>query len=82
MSPRSRPRRIWTMPVLLGVVSALGLVAALLFDAWGNWLSWLSLSAVTVVSFRICIRAMTPKRSSRVRAGDDWRRHRSTSSLG
>lgn len=74
-------RRIWTMPVLLGVVSALGLVSALLFGTWGNWLSWLSLSAVTAVSVWICIRAMTPKRSSRVRAGDDRRGERGTSSF-
>lgn len=73
-------RSIWAMPVLLGVVSALGLAAALLFNAWGNWLSWVALAAVTAVSLRICFRAVAPKRSSRKRVGDGRRNKRGRSS--
>lgn len=69
------------MPVLLGVVSALGLAAALLFDTWGNWLSWAALAAVAAVSIQICALAVTPKGSSRARDGNHRRPGHGDSSL-
>lgn len=82
MSRRSNRRAVWTVPVLLGVVSALGLAAALLFDTWGNWLSWATLAAVTAVSLWICVLALAPKRWSRDRFGDVGRGRRGSSSFG
>lgn len=40
---------IWTWPVLLGLLSTLGLLAALLSDGAGDVISWVSL-AVPVVT--------------------------------
>jgi len=36
-------RRLWLAPLLLGLLSLLGLVVALLADGWGDALSWLAL---------------------------------------
>jgi len=38
------------MPVLLGLVSACGLIAALLFDGIGDAVSWLALAAPVVTA--------------------------------
>lgn len=38
------------MPVLLGLVSAGGLTAALLFDGIGDAVSWLALAALVVTA--------------------------------
>lgn len=35
--------RIWTWPVVLGALTASGLVTALVSDAWGDVWSWISL---------------------------------------
>lgn len=35
--------RIWTGPVVLGALTASGLVTALVSDAWGDVWSWISL---------------------------------------
>ena len=37
--------RVWRMPIILGLLSAIGLIAALLADGLGDLLSWLALSA-------------------------------------
>lgn len=42
--------RIWAMPILLGLVSAGGLTAALLFDGFGDAVSWLALAAPAVTA--------------------------------
>lgn len=49
----ARRVRVWTAPVLLGIVSVVGLVAALLSDGAGDVLAWLTLAAPvgTVVWF-------------------------------
>lgn len=44
MSRRPSATRIWGGPILLGVLSALGLVAALLADGAGDVVSWLTLA--------------------------------------
>lgn len=48
MSARA-PIRVWTAPVVLGVLSAIGLVSALLSDDAGDVLAWLTLGAPVAV---------------------------------
>lgn len=52
MSRALTNRDLWGMPLLLGVLSAVGLVAALVADGAGDVLSWLALSAPFAVSVR------------------------------
>jgi hypothetical protein len=44
---------IWTAPALLGVLTCVGLVSALLADGAGDWISWIALSipVATVIAF-------------------------------
>ena len=44
------PGQIWGIPVLLGVLSLVGLVAALVADGLGDALSWLALAVPSAVS--------------------------------
>jgi len=46
----------WTVPLLLGVASAIGLLSALFYDGWGDWISWISLTIPAV----ICLRPLLP----------------------
>lgn len=41
--------RVWTAPIVLGVVTAVGLISALLSDTSGDVLAWLALAAPIVV---------------------------------
>jgi hypothetical protein len=41
--------RIWLWPVLIGVVSTLGLIAGLVSEGAGDWLSWLALAAPVAI---------------------------------
>jgi hypothetical protein len=41
--------RVWGAPIALGVISALGLVAALLADGPGDVVSWIALSVPVAV---------------------------------
>ena len=43
-------RQIWGVPAALGVLSLVGLVAALVADGWGDALSWLALAVPAAVS--------------------------------
>lgn len=43
------PIRVWTAPVVLGVLTAVGLVSALLSDSTGDVLSWLTVGAPVAV---------------------------------
>ena len=59
MSESGKSRRlgnieIWSGPVLLALVTCVGLFAALLADGAGDWLSWLSL-CMPVVTIIACI---------------------------
>lgn len=47
MSPAFR--RLWGVPILLGVISAIGLIAALVEDGFGDMLSWLTLGLLVVL---------------------------------
>lgn len=47
---RSRERaRIWPAPIALGVLSAVGLISALLSDRLGDWIAWIALGIPVVV---------------------------------
>lgn len=50
MSRVQSPRQIWGIPTLLGVVSLVGLVAALVADGVGDALSWVALTIPVVIS--------------------------------
>jgi len=50
------------MPLLLALISAVGLVTALLSDGWGDWTSWATLGAVCAATALICVRGIAPKR--------------------
>ncbi|WP_412069010.1 hypothetical protein [Rubrivirga sp. IMCC43871] len=50
MSRVLSPRQIWAVPVVLGVLSLVGLVAALVADGWGDGLSALALAVPAGVS--------------------------------
>jgi hypothetical protein len=41
--PRNAGLRLWGWPLLLGLLSASGLVSALISDGWGDVWSWLAL---------------------------------------
>jgi hypothetical protein len=57
--PRERTR-IWPVPIALGAVSALGLIAALLSDAAGDVLAWFALAApVCIIVWFITRRSAT-----------------------
>lgn len=43
-------RQIWGVPVVLGVLSLVGLVLALVSDGWGDWLSALALAVPAAVA--------------------------------
>jgi len=34
---------LWRWPVAMGLLSAVGLLAGLVYDGWGDWLSWVTL---------------------------------------
>ena len=51
MSPPP-PVRIWRAPVAIGLASAVGLVAALVADGWGDVLSWIGLGLPMAVLVR------------------------------
>jgi len=50
--PRSRRSllRVWTMPVLIGLSTSVGLVAALFSDGIGDVASWLALGLPGVIA--------------------------------
>ncbi|WPB56815.1 hypothetical protein [Xylophilus sp. GOD-11R] len=40
---------LWRWPLAMGVLSAVGLIAGLVWDGWGDWLSWAALGVPVVV---------------------------------
>jgi hypothetical protein len=61
MSQRQSPRQVWLAPLLLAVVSVVGLLSALLADDLGDTLSWVALSVPVMVGSGY---AVTGKRKS------------------
>ncbi|OZI56467.1 hypothetical protein [Bordetella genomosp. 4] len=49
MSSRSRFLFVWGAPIVLGLLSVFGLLAALLGTGLWHWASWLSLAILLVV---------------------------------
>ncbi len=41
--------KIWGMPLLLGLLSGIGLISALLEDGLWDWISWLTLGIPSVL---------------------------------
>lgn len=58
MTRLNRRSRVWGMPVVLGLLSAIGLVAALLAEGLGDLLSWTALAVPTTVSLVIGTRVL------------------------
>ena len=44
MNTRQTNVQVWVMPIIIGLLSTIGLIAALLADGYADILSWLSLS--------------------------------------
>ena len=43
------PIRVWTAPIALGVLTAVGLISALISDSVGDVLAWLTVGAPVAV---------------------------------
>lgn len=52
-----KTNRVWTVPVILAIASATGLIAALLADGWADALSWVGLGLPVVVACVYALRA-------------------------
>ena len=52
MSPPLTRRQVWGAPIALGVLSAVGLVSALLADGLGDVVSWIALATPIGVALR------------------------------
>ncbi|WP_177523069.1 hypothetical protein [Pseudomonas sp. v388] len=52
MSKASTLRRIFAIPLLIGLLTAGGLFAALLGDGWWDALAWLGMGVAAVLSAR------------------------------
>lgn len=44
--------RIWLWPLVIGVVSLFGLIAGLVSEGAGDWLSWLALTAPVAIGLQ------------------------------
>jgi len=53
---RQTPTAIWTWPIILGVVTLIGLIGGLVGDDVWDWVSWLSLGSVTAVCIGFSLR--------------------------
>jgi hypothetical protein len=56
MTPPLSKSQIWRLPLALGFVSAVGLVAALLADGIGDVVSWMALAAPVAVAVWYAVR--------------------------
>jgi hypothetical protein len=52
MSLRQSKIQIWGIPIILGALSVIGLLSALLADGLGDVVSWLTLGATVMVATR------------------------------
>ncbi|HEY1104280.1 MAG TPA: hypothetical protein VGE70_12750 [Burkholderiaceae bacterium] len=44
------PPRLWRWPIALGLLTASGLLSALVSEGWGDWWSWVALGLPVVVT--------------------------------
>ena len=49
MSSSNSARRLWGAPIVLGVLTATGLLTALVSDSWGDGWSWVGLGLPVIV---------------------------------
>lgn len=56
--------RLWGWPIALGVLSASGLLSALVSDAAGDWWAWFALAVPLGVIARGCVRRASPSSPS------------------
>lgn len=49
---RSTMRHVFAMPLLIGMLIAVGLFAALLGDGWWDMLAWLGMGSAAILSLR------------------------------
>ena len=61
MTPRQRFLFVWGMPILLGILSTFGLLAALLGTGVWHWASWASLTWLLVVMARFWLIPRQPR---------------------
>ncbi|MBT1120374.1 hypothetical protein ACYCFL_13375 [Stutzerimonas nitrititolerans] len=56
--------RIWLWPVVIALLSILGLVAGLVSEGLGDWLSWTALAVPVVIGCHGLARGRAAKQSS------------------
>ncbi|WHZ14167.1 MAG: hypothetical protein OJF52_001002 [Nitrospira sp.] len=54
--------QIWGMPIVIGMLSVIGLLSALLGDGFWDVLSWLALAAPVVVTLWCVLRSLPRRR--------------------
>ncbi len=59
MSDPQTTRQIWASPIVLGIISAIGLVSALLGDSIWDALSWVTLTAPVAAVLWFVVRAIS-----------------------
>ena len=59
MSVPQTTKQIWAAPIVLGIVSAIGLVSALLGDGIWDALSWVTLTAPIAAVLWFVVRAIS-----------------------
>ena len=55
-------RQIFALPIVIGILSTVGLIAALVGDGWWDGLSWASLSLPVLLYFFFTIRRRATSR--------------------
>ncbi|MCQ4268387.1 hypothetical protein [Stutzerimonas degradans] len=55
--------RIWRWPLVIGLLSLLGLLAGLVSDGAGDWLSWATLSLPVAIGAKALAGGRQPRRA-------------------
>lgn len=63
--------QVWPAPIALGVLSTIGLIAALLSDQAGDWIAWLTLAMPVAISLWYGLRRGKARASLRTQAMAD-----------
>jgi hypothetical protein len=62
-------RRLWGWPIALGLLTASGLLSALVSDAWGDAWAWLALGLPLLVA-ACCVVMPAPRSASQPARGE------------